>query len=172
MRERRWVRCNPNRNVKDMRPIGRALYAALLGCLPGLVLGTSIHAQGGVPRVVSEYVTVMEIHENAVLRMPRKRTTIFDVTTRVTIKNTSEETLYAPLTSVINANGAGCGDKKWTQSSAKVLSADLSADWGLAKLAPGESATFSVKLEKRPNTQLTYEIVTYGVVGEAESQPQ
>jgi hypothetical protein len=154
-----------------MRTIRRILYAALLACVPGLFFGASVHAQSGVPRIINEYVTVMEIQENAILRMPRKRTTIFDVTTRITIKNTSEKTLVAPLTSVINANGSGCGDKKWTRASAIVLSADLSGDWGLEKLSPGESTTFSVTLEKRPNTQLTYEIVTYGVLGETDQQP-
>jgi hypothetical protein len=150
----------------------RRLLTAALVCLPGLVFGAAVHAQSSsVPQVINEYVTVMEIQENAILRMPRKRTTIFDVTTRITIKNTSERTLSAPLTSVINANGSGCGDKKWTQTSPVVLSADLSKELGLEKLSPGESATFSVRLEKRPNTQLTYEIVTYGVVGESDRQP-
>lgn len=151
-----------------MRKSLAVVLALLMGALSGLALDSQARGLTGTPRVIDPFVTVMEINENATLRLPRKRITLFDVTTRITVKNTSEKTLYAPFTSIVNVNGAGCGDKKWTQSSPTVVSSDLSADQGLEKLAPGESATFSIQLEKRPNTRLTYEIVMYGVVADGD----
>ena len=150
-----------------MRSIGAALLVMLAALPFGLALEPPARCGDTTPRVIDAFVTVMEVHENATLRLPRKRTTIFDVTTRITVKNTSEKTLHAPFTSIVNVNGAGCGDKKWTQSSPTVVSVDLTGDTGLEALPPGESATFSIHMEKRPNTQLTYEIVMYGVVEEA-----
>ena len=149
-----------------MRTIGATLRVMLVAASLGLALETPAQCGAGTPRVIDAFVTVMEVHENATLRLPRKRTTVFDVTTRITVKNTSEKTLHAPFTSIVNVNGAGCGDKKWTQSSPTVVSVDLTANTGLEALPPGESATFSIHLEKRPNTLLTYEIVMYGVVEE------
>jgi hypothetical protein len=86
------------------------------------------------------------------------------VNSEITIKNTSDKTILSPIRSVINVIGAGCSDTIKSRAFSKMVENNLTQSQNLNKVSPGESFTFTLKFEKQANIEISYEILTFGVV--------
>ena len=112
---------------------------------------------------VSSYLTVTDIKEKSV-RIKRAKRMTFRVTADITLKNTSDQVILAPIRSVVNIVGATCAEKVWTRSFSKVVDHNFSEK---KKILPGETLKFKVECKKPVRMRVFYEIVSFGVVEES-----
>jgi competence protein ComGF len=121
-------------------------------------------AQEKVPEDVSAYLTVISIKERSHIRKRSKPRVIYDVNSEITIKNTSDKTIRSPIRSLTNIIGAGCSDTIKTRVFSKMVENNLTQSQHLNKVSPGESFTVNLKFEKQANIEISYEIITFGIV--------